>query len=155
MDWWQVTLVILTSISIGIILGLVSSYLIITQILRKPFYINWKINQSHLTETRLELNMSNLIAEVKHNYMIAIKTSSDRLLPFQNRVWANARWEEINKLPITIRENLIKTYWDMRQANSIVRTEMKFGYRSYDLDAKYQKLRSNIAENLNLLRSSL
>lgn len=40
MDWWQVVLIILASIIIGILLGYFVSYVIVTRLLKKPF--NWK-----------------------------------------------------------------------------------------------------------------
>lgn len=105
-------------------------------------------------EEPLESIVPDLVAEVKNNHRIATEPWSDKLIPFQTRVW-DTRQDEVYELPRNLREDLTQAYVDMRLANSIVWLSAELGRRSHNLDENYIKLCSNIAARLDRITSQV
>ena len=156
MEWWQIALILIASIIIGVAVGVLLRYLIlrfvpkhdITLPSASPLRLIKKPRTSSVPEGLLKLTAPDLLAEVKHNQKIATEPLGEKLLPFQTSAW-DVHQYELNKLPSNLRDNLEQAYADMRLANSIVWVSTEFGRRTNNLDEKYVKLCNSIAERLD------
>ncbi len=110
--------------------------------------------EAAVVERLLESIAPDLVAEAENNHRIATEPWSDKLLPFQTRVW-DARQDEVYKLPGNLREDLTQAYVDMRLANSIVWLSTELGRRSHNLDENYMKLCATIAVRLDRVKPLL
>ena len=144
MDWWQILLIILISIVIGLLVGGLLSYLIL-RLQKKPF--SKKRETTTLVEEQLESTAPDLFAEVENNRRIATEPWTDKLLPFQTHVW-DTNQDEVHRLTANLREDLTQAYLDMRQANDIVCLSTELGHRSHTLDEHYMKVCTRIAASL-------
>jgi hypothetical protein len=95
-----------------------------------------------------------LFAEIEDNRLIANQTRSGNLQAFQTKAWDTKR-DEVNLLPVELREELTQAYFDMSLANSIVWLATEMGRRSSGMDESYLKLCTSIADRLNWLKSPL
>ena len=113
-----------------------------------------RAKETAVVEGLLESIAPDLVAEAENNHRIATEPWSDKLLPFQTRVW-DARQDEVYKLPGNLREDLTQAYVDMRLANSIVWLSTELGRRSHNLDENYMKLCATIAVRLDRVKPLL
>ena len=172
MDWWQIVLIILGSIVVGLALGYVVSYLVITLVLeesswdpfkklfggyfQKPFKEDFsmgRVTAAITEETRLAI-APDLIAEIEHNIRIATEPWTGKLQSFQSVAWDECG-DRLHKLPAHIQEDLTQAYVDIRLVNSIVWLATELGRRSPSLDENYMRLCTNIATRLDRIASSL
>lgn len=144
MDWWQILLIILVSIVIGLLVGGLLSYLIL-RLQKKPFFKERETTA--VVEEQLESTAPDLLAEVENNCRIATEPWMDELLHFQTHVW-DTNQDEVHRLTANLREDLTQAYLDMRQANDIVWLSTELGHRSHTLDEHYMKVRTRIAARL-------
>jgi len=143
-DWWQILLIILVFIVIGLFVGGLLSYLIL-RLQKKPFFKKRETTAG--VEEPLESTALDLLAEVENNRRIATEPWTDKLLPFQTHVW-DTNQDEVHRLTPSLREDLTEAYLDMRQANDIVWVSTELGHRSHTLDEHYMKVCTRIATRL-------
>ena len=160
MDWWQGALISLACVVGGLLVGYLLSYLIVTRIFKEPFKkpfsrkrettavveepLSRKREMTAMGKEPLESFAPDLVAEVKNNCRIATEAQTGKLRPFQTYVW-DASKNEVNKLPMNVREDLTQAYIDMHLANRIVWLSIELGRRSQNLDENYIKLCTSIA----------
>jgi hypothetical protein len=153
-SWWQIALIILGSIIVGLAVGFLLNYLIVAitaRLKKKP------TNKPQTTTVVLEppkTTVPDLFVEVENNRYIASQTGTGNLQPFQTQVWDTKR-DEVHLLPPELREELTQAYFDMSLANSIVWLATEMGRRSSSLDESYLKLCTSIADRLNRLKPSI
>ena len=160
MEWWQILLVVLASLGVGMLLGALSSYLIKRFVKKrgKTLVVDYLIKRfvkkreaTLVVEEQLEWTAADLVEEVENNRKIATEPWTGKLLSFQTHMW-DAFQDKVDKLPTNLREDLVQIYMDIRLANSIVRLSAEFSYRSHNLDENYMKLCTNIAERLDRIK---
>ena len=166
MSWWQISLIILGAIMVGLVVGYLLNYLIVTitarlrkrlankpqaaAVIREPP----KTMESPKTMEPPKITVPDLFVEIENNRHIASQTRLGNLQPFQTKVWDTKR-DEVHLLPAELREELTQAYFDMSLANSIVWLAAEMGRRSSSLDESYLKLCASIADRLNRLKSPL
>lgn len=143
LEWWQIVLILLTSIVVGIVGGVLLSRL--TRRFAK------KRKAASVVKEQLKSTMSDLLVEVKNNLKIATEPGTNKLLPFQTQVWDVCRYE-IGKLPGNHHQDLEQAYIDIRLANSIVWLSTEFSRRTPNLDENYMKLCTSITGRLDRVR---
>jgi len=144
MDWWQVVLIVLASVAIGLLVGGLLSYLIAR--LRKKRFVE-KHETIEVAEVQLEPTAPDLLTELETNHRIATEPRTDELLPFKTQVWDKSQGKA-HTLTANLREELAQAYLDMRQANDIVWLSTELGHRSQTLDEHYMNLCPRIATRL-------
>ena len=164
MEWWQILLIAVASITVGVFLGFLPRYLPKRSVKipvmntssnhSKPQRSGKKRETTSVIEEQVKYPASGLLEEVETNLKIATEPWTDKLLPFQTRMW-NALQSEVNKLPANIQEELSQAYIDIRLANSVVRLSTEFERTTYDLNQSYIKLRTSIAERLTRIKPLL
>ena len=174
MDWWQIVLIVLTSIVVGLLVGGLLSYLI-TRLPKKLFVKKREApavveEQPKFTAPALVAEVEKnrgaatgpwtdrflplesaapaLVAEVENNRRIATEPWTGKLLPFQTGVW-DTNGDKVHTLPANLRETLTQAYADMRLGNDIVWLSTELGCRSPNLDEKYMKLCTSIASRFD------
>ncbi len=162
MDWWQIVLIVLIAIVVGLLAGSLISYLI-TRFQKKPIFekreaavvvegkkepFSKKRETAAGVKEQLKPTAPNLLAEVENNLRIATEPWTGQLLPFQIDVW-DTNQDIVHRLTANLREELTQAYVDMRQANRIVWFSTELGHRSQYLDENYTKLCTNIATRLD------
>lgn len=167
MSWWQIVLIIVGAVAVGVGVGyLVNRVLpvIIDYVKksRKPAVacpaappVIEKIVQGPV-EKALEVppNVPDLFAEIEQNRRLANAEWNGELQAFQTRVWDNLG-DEARSLPVEVKNELSEAYSDMSLANSITWLSTEMARRSPSLDESYLRLRSSIAERLNKTRPAL
>lgn len=157
MEWWQIILLIVGSIVVGILVAILVIYLIELFAGRRDFliYLNQRFAKKREVTPDAEGQpislASDLVAEVTNNHGIATGPRTDKLLPFQTQVW-DARQYEVNKLPEYVRQDLEQAYVDMRLANSIVWLSNEFSRTTPNLSENYTRLCNSIAERLDRVK---
>lgn len=162
MEWWQILLIGVASIIVGIFLGFFPSFFP-KQFIKMPemntFANYFKFRRSDkqrasaaVMEDQSKYPMPSLLEEVENNLKTATEPWAGKLLPFQSSKW-NALQSEVNKLPADLQEELSQTYIDIRLANSVVRLSTEFDHTTYDLNQSYIKLRTSIAERLTKIKT--
>ncbi len=162
MEWWQILLIGVASIIVGIFLGFFPSFLP-KQFIKMPemntFANYFKFKRSDkqrasaaVMEDQSKYPVPSLLEEVENNLKTATEPWTGKLLPFQSSKW-NALQGEVNKLPADLQEELSQTYIDIRLANSVVRLSTEFDHTTYDLNQSYIKLRTSIAERLTKIKT--
>lgn len=145
MGWWQIVLIILVSIILGLLVGGLISYLI-AQLSKKPLLK--KRETTAAVEEQLKPNLPDLLTEIESNRRVAAEPWSGNLLPFETQVCATSQ-DEVHRLPTKLRADLTKAYDDIRLANGIVWLSTELDRRSQNLDEYYVKLCTNIATTLD------
>ena len=145
MDWWQIALMILASIFLGLLLGGLISYLM-ARFSKKPL-LN-KREAAAVVEEQLKCTLPELLAEIENNCRIATEPWTGNLLSFETQVCSTSQ-DELRSLPTKLRTDLTKAYDDIRLANGIVWLSTELGRRSQNLDEYYMKLCTNIAKTLD------
>jgi hypothetical protein len=171
-SWWQISLIILGAIMVGLVVGYLLNYLIVTitarlrkrpankpqaaAVIREPpkTMESPKTTESPKITEPPKITVADLFGEIENNRHIASQTRSGNLQPFQTKVWDTKR-DEVHLLPAELREELTQAYFDMSLANSIVWLATEMGRRSSSLDESYLKLCASIADRLNRLKSPL
>jgi hypothetical protein len=150
-SWWQIVLVIVGSVVVGIAVG----YLVNLLIVRTSSAIRYskrrvpaKPVSAPLPGIPAEPLVPDLFAEIETNRRIATKEWTGDLQAFQTRAWDN-RGEEFHSLAVEIRNELTEAYSDMALANSISWLSSEMSRRSPSLDESYTKLRTSVATRLN------
>jgi hypothetical protein len=95
--------------------------------------------------------LPDLISEIENNRRIAAQPWSGTLFSFQTKVW-DSNQDQLQLLPVNLREELKEAYFDISLANSIVWLATEMGRRSEHLDESYTKLCSGIAQRLSRLQ---
>jgi hypothetical protein len=165
-SWWQIALIILGSIVVGLLVGYLLNYLIVTltarlrkrpankpqttAVIREPP----KTTEPPKTIEPQKTAAADLFVEIENNQRIASQTRAGNLQPFQTKVWDTMR-DEVHLLPAELREELTQAYFDMSLANSIVWLATEMGRRSSSLDESHLKLCASIADRLNRLKSPI
>ena len=161
MEWWQILLIGVASIIVGIFLGFFPS-LLPRQFIKMPqmntFANYFKFKRSDkkrettaVIEDQSKYAVPSLLEEIEINLKIATEPWAGKLLPFESSKW-NALQGEVSKLPAELQEELSQTYIDIRLANSVVRLSTEFDHTTYDLNQSYMKLRTSIAERLTKVK---
>ena len=144
MDWWQIVLIVLASVAVGLLVGGSLSYLI-AWLRKKPLFK--KGETIEVAEEQSESTVPDLLTELETNYRIATESRTDEMLPFETQAW-DTNQGEVHKLTINLREELAQVYLDMHQANDIVWLSTELGHRSQTLDEHYMNLCPRIAVRL-------
>ena len=152
MELWQIILIILASVFVGLLVGVLLSYLI-ARLQNKPFFIqskravvvdeqNRQFAEEHeptvIVEEESRTTTADLLTEVENNLKTATEPWMDRLLPFQVHAW-DTNQDEINRLTIDLRHDLAQAYLDMKQANDIVWMATELGHRGFAFAIGYMK----------------
>ena len=156
MDWWQILLVLLTSIAGGVITGVLLSYLILRFIKKsRSIFLNdiisgfaRKFKSARVTKEPLKIIRADLLDEVRHNRKIASESVVEKPKLFESRVWY-ANPLEADRLTTNLRDELEQVYTDILVANSLVQASTKFSSAIPLLDENYNKLCARIAERLD------
>ncbi len=143
MEWWQILLIGVASLVVGISLGALLDYLL------KRFAK--KREPTLVIEEQLKYTPPDLLEEIENNYKIATEPWTSKLLPFQTCVW-DTHQGEVNELPANLREDLMQLYIDIRLANSIVRLSTEFNHRTNDLNGSYMRMCASIAGRLDRIK---
>jgi len=153
-SWWQIALIILGSIIIGLLVGYVLNYLIVTTLARRRKKPANKFQTTTVVLEPPKPTVPGLFVEIENNRQIASQTWTGDLQAFQTQVWDTKR-DEVHLLPPEVREELTQAYFDMSLANSVVWLATEMGRRSPSLDESYLKLCSSIADRLNRLKAPI
>ena len=145
MDWWQIVLLILTSIAVGFLAGGLLN--LIMRLIKKRFATT-KDETTVMVEEQLKPTVLDLLVEVENNRRVATEPWSGELLSFQTEVCLTSQ-DEVHKLPANLRDDLTQAYNDIRLANGVVWLSTELGRRSQNLDEYYIKLCCNIASGLD------
>jgi len=147
MDWWQIALIVLASVAVGLLVGGLLSYLI-TRLRKKSFFAKREAIQ--VAEELPESTAPDLLTELETNHRIATESQTDEIRPFETRVWETSQ-NAVHKLTVDVREELAQAYLDMHQANDIVWLSTELGHKSQTLDEHYKNLCPRIAGRLEKL----
>ncbi len=161
MEWWQILLIGVASIIVGIFLGFYPG-LLPRQFIKMPVtntfasYFKFKRSDKKRPTAAVIVDqsrypLSSLLEEVETNLRIATEPWDGKLLPFQSSKW-DALQSEVNKLPANLQEELSQAYVDIRLANSVVRLSTEFDHTTHDFNESYIKLRTSIAERLTKIK---
>jgi len=178
LGWWQMALVLVASILIGILISLSVCYLIARFVYKDRvtffnfFYMLFSKKPKVFTSSDLARQFINtpsappevhepakfplheLLVEMEHNLKIVTEFSGDNLLPLQSNVWDAGRYLA-HKLPVNLREQLVQVYSDIHLLNEIVRVSTELGYRSSFLDERYGKRVTSVAEKLQRMKQNV
>ena len=156
MVWWQIVLIVIGSVIIGLGIG----YLINVLIIKLPAaFKKTEIRPAHKSvpvsiPPKVEPSIPDLFTEIEYNRRIATKDWTGELKTFQTRAWDN-RGEEVHSLTVEVRNELSEAYSDMALANSISWLSTEMSRRSPSLDESYSKLRESVATRLNKVRAQI
>lgn len=162
MERWQVAMILLAILVLGIFIGILLYYLYLRFILKRDaglldtltlLFAPKKLKTDPVREEQQNLMAPDLLAEIEHNYNIASQPLGEKLLPLETRVW-EAQQHEVDKLPANLRDELQQVYNDIDSVNTLVWLSTKLRRRSPDLDKTYMMLCSIITERLNLVEKT-
>jgi len=178
MEWWQVALIVVAAIFIGILIG-ISCYYLFIRFVKKDrvkfldlFYLLFSKKPKVFTSNDLarqsistpsaspevheptEFPIPELLVEFEHNQKIVTEFSGDNLLPLQTDAW-DAHKYLAHKLPVNLREQLEEVYSDVNSLNNMVSFSTNLDYRSSFLDERYKKLLTSIAERLQIIKQNM
>ena len=167
MAWWQIILILVGAVGVGLAAGYLVSRLVVratgalkrvnnpairtTPSLSPVFEVSRKPLEQAADVTP---SVPDLLAEIEHNRRIATAEWKGELAAFQTRVWDN-RGDEVHSLPAELRTELAEAYSDMSLANSITWLSTEMSRRSPSLDDSYLKLRGNVADRLNKIKQMM
>ena len=183
MEWWQLALFgIPISIVGGVLIGISIAYLIRRFVYkdRIPFLkvpsLLFRRNPKILTSRELnrtsndkpsehpevheqtDFPIPELLSEFEHNCKIVAEFSGNNLLPLQADVW-EAQKQLADKLPTTLRNQLLLIYSDINSLNRMVfwynQLSTDLSYQSSILTREYSKLLTRIADNLKKIKQQL
>jgi len=103
---------------------------------------------------QVELMDPKLVAEVDHNLRIASEPWKGELAIFDTRTWDTLQYE-VSHLPTDLQDGLRQVYDAIVLANEIAWFSKEFNRRSPDLDEGYQRVRTNIARRLQMVKQGL
>ncbi len=156
MVWWQVVLIIVGAVGVGLAAGYLLNLLvgkIISSLKRTARRPASRTTASTTTDPR-EPSVPDLYAEIEYNRRLATKEWTGELQAFETRAWDN-RGDEVHSLPPEVRTELMEAYSDMALANSITWLSTEMSRRSPSLDESYRKLRAAVASRLERVREEL
>lgn len=178
LGWWQISLVLVASILIGILISICICYLIVRFAFKKrlSFFKFFYIFFSKKTEAYASSDLarqfintpsappevhepanfpiSELLFEIEHNLRIIAESSGDNQLPLKSDAWDAIR-NSAQKLPVNLREQLEHLYAEIHLLNQIVRVSTELGFRSSFLDERYGKRVTTITEKLQKIKQSV
>jgi len=175
LGWWQIALVLVASIFIGILIGISVSYLIRRFVFKDRvtfFEMLFSKKPKVFTSSDLARQFINtpsappevhkpakfpipeLLVEIEHNLKIVTEFSGDNLLPLQSDVWDAGR-DSAPQLPANLRVQLVQVYFDIHLLNHIVESSTKLGGRSTVLAELYRERFSTIAERLQRIKQNV
>jgi hypothetical protein len=156
MVWWQIILIVVGSIIIGLSIGYLINILIIrtASVFKKKQVRPVQASSIPSQQVIPEPSVPDLFAEIEYNRRIATKEWTGVLQTFQTQAWDN-RGDEVHSLAVEVRNELTEAYSDMALANSISWLSTEMSRRSPSLDESYSKLRASIAVRLNKVRFQL
>jgi hypothetical protein len=159
--WWQITLIVVGAVVVGLAVGYLFSILISGVI---PAFVRKGKTEKKAPEKKVKPpsvhspvisdTLSKLIAEIEYNRRLSSSEWTGELQPFQTNAWDN-QGEDIHSLPAEVRNELSEAYSDMALANSITWLSIEMKRRSPSLDESYTRLRSSISERLNRAKPQL
>ena len=176
--WWQISLILVATVLIGIVISICICYLIVRFVFKKRlsffkfFYIffskkpevyasvslarQYTSTASAPPEVHEPANfpISELFLEIEHNLRIIAESSGDNQLPLQSDVWDALR-NSAQDLPVNLREQLEHLYSEIHLLNQIVRVSTELGFRSSFLDERYGKRATSITEKLQKIKQSV
>jgi hypothetical protein len=175
LGWWQMALVLVASILIGILISLSVCYLIARFVYKDRvtffnfFYMLFSKKPKVFTSSDLARQFINtpsaspeihepvkfpipeLLVEIEHNLKIVTEFSGDNLLPLQSDVWNAGRYLA-HKLPVNLRGQLVQVYSDIHLLNEITMVSTELGHRGSFLDERCRKGFTTIAERLQRIK---
>ena len=166
MAWWQIILIVVGAIVVGLVVGYLLSILIsniIPALVRRGQTVRKTPDKKRTDKTKqspsvrspvFSDSLSDLYAEIEYNRRLSSSEWTGELQPFQTSVW-DKQGEDVRSLPAEIRNELNEAYSDMALANSITWLSIEMKRRSPSLDESYTRLRSSIAERLNRAKPQL
>lgn len=161
MAWWQIILIVVGAVVIGLAVGylfsiltsgVIPAFIRRGQTIRKTSRKNIKSPSVH--SPIISDSLSNLVAEIEYNRQLSSSEWTGELQPFQTNAW-DKQGDEVHSLPTEIRNELNEAYSDMALANSITWLSIEMKRRSPSLDESYTRLRSSISERLNRVKPQL
>ena len=183
MEWWQIALIILGSIVIGILVGALVTYLV-GRFVKKPLAIllagakkeegleakaiakgeaeEAGIIAERETEEAGVTKEAGVEGQLKLPAALLAEVKNNRRIatePLTDKSLPfqtdvwNAHQYEANKLPAKLRDNLDQVYTDIRLANSIVWVSVEFNRRTSSMDEHYRQLCTSIVEGLDRIGS--
>lgn len=162
MAWWQVALIIVGAVIIGVIAGYLVNVLIFSRLI--PAFTKRKrtvkekpvraVDVPAVHSPPVSSFLSSLISEIEYNYHLSSSDWNGELQAFQTTVW-DSLGDDIHSLPVDIRNELNEAYSDMALANSITWLSIEMKRRSPSLDESYTRLRNSIFERLNRTKPQL
>jgi hypothetical protein len=99
-------------------------------------------------EEPVKFRISELLIEIEHNLKTINDFSGDNLIPLKSDVWDAIR-HATHILPINLRGQLVRVYFEIRLLNQTVRFSAELGHKSAFLDERYRKRIATIAEGLS------
>jgi len=179
LGWWQLSLILIASILLGILLGLSIIFLVTRFILKQKvpfsrlFYTLFHKKHKTLSPSGLTSQFTNtpsaspgvhetskfpiskLLAEIEHNLKICAESSgSEDIFLLQSDAWDASR-DEASQLPNDLRVQLEKVYFDIRLLNHIASSSTKLDYRNSVLNELYRKRIPTIAEKLQRIKQDI
>ena len=160
MEWWQIVLIIVGAVAVGLGAGYLLNTLIVRTIssLKKPRKRPAPKARPSAAAVAApkqpEPSVPDLYAEIEYNRRLATGEWAGQLQSFQTHAWDN-RGDEVHSLPAEVRTELTEAYSDMALANSITWLSTEMARRSPSLDDSYLKLRGSVATRLNKVRYQL
>ena len=176
MEWWQVVMILLGTVFLGIFISVLLYYLYLRFILKrdatlldtltllfapKKLRTHPVVKEKQLVveekqievEERQNLMAPDLLAEIEHNHNIASQPLGEKLLPLETRAW-EAQQHEVDKLPAKLRDELKQVYIDIGLVNNLVWLSTELERRSPDSDKTYMMLCNVIAERLGRIKET-
>jgi len=161
-EWWQIVLIFLASITAGAVVGAFLSYLYFRFVRKRQdtflstftlLFAPRRLEATPVVKENPDLMPLNLLAEIKRNREIAAQPLGEKLLPFETRVW-EAHQYEVGGLPANLRDELQQVYQDIRLVNSLVWLSTRLDRRTPDVDKNYIKLCATIVERLDKIKGT-
>ncbi len=161
MAWWQIILIIVGAVVVGLVIGYLVSVLIsnvIPALFGRRETVTERpgktVTPSSVRPPVISNTLSSLIAEIEYNRRLSSSEWTGELHQFQTRAW-DSQGDELNSLPADLRNELNEAYSDMALANSITWLSIEMKRRSPSLDESYTKLRHSISERLTRTKPKL
>ena len=176
--WWQISLILIATIVIGILISVCVCYLIVRFVFRrrlsffKFFCIFFNKKREEYSSGSLtgqftstysaqpevhepaSFPMSELFSEIEHNLRIVTESSGDNQLPLKSDVWDALR-HSAQELPANLREELEHLYSEIHLLNQIVKVSTDLGFRSSFLEERYGKRANSITGKLKKIKQSV
>lgn len=148
MTWWQILLILIGAIAIGLAAGYLLHRLTVLASAAARRRRTARVEQVANKAVDVKPTVPDLYAEIEYNRRIANGEWNGQMQPFVTRAW-DSRGDEVHALPVELRNELAEAYSDMALANSITWLATEMSRRSPGLDESYQKLRASVAARLN------